>query len=96
MATDTTWKIGSGLAGVAAGWVTRSALRAIWRRAKGEQPPENPASPHTTWPDALLWAAGSGVALAVARLVAQRGAAEAWHAATGSYPTDVVESGSAA
>lgn len=96
MTTNASWKIGSGLTGVAAGWATRSVLRAVWRKAKGEQPPENPASPETTWPDALLWAIGSGVALAVTRLVAQRGAAEAWHAATGSYPTDVLESGSAA
>lgn len=90
------WKVVGGLAGAAAGWAARTSLKAVWRRGKGQEPPDNPASPATSWTEALLWAAGSGVALAVARLVAQRGAAEAWRSATGSYPADVLESGSAA
>jgi hypothetical protein len=93
---DVGWKVLGGVAGAAAGWTTRTALRALWRRGKGEEPPDNPASPQTSWGEALLWAAGSGVALAVVRLVAQRGAAEAWRSATGSYPADVLGSGSAA
>jgi hypothetical protein len=96
MNQEWTWKIVGGLAGVGAGWVARTALQTGWRQLRGEAPPENPASPSTTWPDALLWAAGSGIALAVARLVAQRGAAGAWKSATGSYPDAVVASGKAA
>ena len=64
--------------------------------SKGGAAAGEPSEPAHDLADALLWAIGSGVALAVARLVAQRGAAEAWHVATGSYPTEVVESGSAA
>jgi hypothetical protein len=94
--SNASWKIAGGLAGAAAGWLTRTTLRALWRRGKGQEPPENPASRSASWPEALVWAIGSGVALAVARLVAQRGAAEAWHAATGSYPDDVTKSGAAA
>ena len=80
------WKVAGSLAGAAAGWATRAALKAGWRRTKGGDPPTNPAAPSTRWSEALIWAAASGVAMAVTRLVAQRGAAEAWKAKTGRYP----------
>ncbi len=80
------WKVVALASGAAAGAATRTLLHAGWRRTKGSEPPANPASPSTTWPEALIWAAASGVAMAVTRLVAQRGAAEAWKASTGSYP----------
>lgn len=73
-------------AGIAAGFVARKALEGVWQATRGESPPANPASPRTTWPEALIWAVASGVALAVSRLVAQRGAAEAWRAVKGTYP----------
>ncbi|MDQ3896546.1 MAG: DUF4235 domain-containing protein [Actinomycetota bacterium] len=80
------WKVVALASGAAAGAATRALLHVGWRRAKGSEPPANPASPSTTWSEALIWAAASGVAMAVTRLVAQRGAAEAWKAGTGSYP----------
>jgi hypothetical protein len=90
------WKAAAGIAGAASGWLARTGLSAVWRKAKGQEPPENPASRSTTWPEALVWAGASGVALAVARLVAQRGAAGLWRSATGEYPAAVRESGTAA
>jgi hypothetical protein len=83
------WRVVGMGAGLAAGLVTRRTLDALWQATKGEDPPANPASPHTTWAEALAWAVASGVALAVTRLVAQRGAAEAWRAVRGSYPEDL-------
>ncbi|HEX2048325.1 MAG TPA: DUF4235 domain-containing protein [Acidimicrobiales bacterium] len=80
------WKLVALATGAAAGAATRAVLHFGWRRAKGSEPPANPASPRTSWPEAVTWAAASGVAMAVTRLVAQRGAAEAWKARTGSYP----------
>ena len=80
------WKVVGLASGAGAGAATRALLHTGWRRARGAEPPANPASPTTSWPEALIWAAASGVAMAVARLVAQRGAAEAWKATTGSYP----------
>ena len=80
------WKVVGLASGAAAGAATRAALRTGWKRARGSEPPANPASPSTSWPEALIWALASGVAMAVTRLVAQRGAAEAWKASTGSYP----------
>ncbi len=80
------WKVVGLASGAGAGFATRAALHAGWKRARGSDPPANPASPSTSWPEAVIWAASSGVAMAVMRLVAQRGAAEAWRASTGSYP----------
>src|SRR5262245_27964271 len=80
------WRAVGGAAGVGAGLVARKGLERAWRATRGGDPPANPASPDTTWTEALIWAVASGVALAVFRLVAQRGAAEAWHAVTGDYP----------
>jgi hypothetical protein len=85
------WRIVGVGAGLAAGLVTRKTLEALWQATRGTHPPSNPASPTTTWPDALTWAVASGVALAVTRLVAQRGAAEAWRAVRGSYPEGLEE-----
>jgi len=87
------WKAVGILSGVASGAAVRGLLRGAWRRATGGNPPTNPASPSTTWSEAIGWAAASGVALAVARLVAQRGAAEAWRAKTGSYPEGLEDVG---
>ena len=80
------WKVVGLASGAAAGAATRAALHAGWKRARGSDPPANPASPATSWPEALIWAAASGVAMGVTRLVAQRGAAEAWKASAGTYP----------
>jgi hypothetical protein len=80
------WKAVGLASGAAAGAATRAALHAGWKRARGSDPPANPAAPGTSWSEAVIWAASSGVAMAVIRLVAQRGAAEAWRASTGSYP----------
>ena len=80
------WKAVGGASGIAAGAATRTFLRTAWRKTKGGDPPTNPASPETTWKEALFWAAASGMALSVARLISQRAAAGAWKAKTGSYP----------
>ncbi len=80
------WKGAGTLSGVAAGGLTRTALKKGWQGWKGSDPPTNPASPSTKWSEALAWAVACGVAIAVARLVAQRAAAEVWRKATGSYP----------
>jgi hypothetical protein len=84
--SDLAWKAVALAAGAASAFVTRRVIRSAWKGAKGGEPPTNPASRLTTWPDAFGWAVASGVALAVTRLIAQRGAAAAWKASTGSYP----------
>ena len=95
-ASPMTWKLTGVLAGTGAGLLMRKLVAGAWRTVRHEEPPENPASPSTSWPDALVWAAVSGVGVAVARLVAQRGAAGAWHARTGHLPAEVRASGAPA
>lgn len=80
------WKGVGLLAGVMAAKYARKAATTGWRKTVGGDPPTNPASPTTTWTEALAWAAASGVALGVARMLAQRGAAATWKKATGSLP----------
>jgi len=83
---NTAWKVVGAVSGMAAAKSARKALVAGWRKTVGDDPPTNPASPATTWGEALAWAAASGIAIGVARLIAQRGAAATWRKATGSYP----------
>jgi hypothetical protein len=85
------WKVVGAGSGLLAAMVTRKALVAAWQKTKKTDPPANPASPSTTWSEALVWATATGVALAVARLVAQRGAAAGWQAATGHLPPGLEE-----
>lgn len=80
------WQAFGVLSAAISGALTRMLLKAVWRRFKGGDPPDDPAAPTTTWSEAITWAAASGVAMAVGRLVAQKGLAEAWKAKTGSYP----------
>ena len=62
---------------VAAGVLTRRALRLGWRQWRGEAPPLNPAAPGVSWTDALIWAASVGAAAGVARVISRRGATSA-------------------
>ena len=82
----TVWKVGTTLAAVLAGIVTRQALTAAWKAARKSDPPTNPASPSTQWSEAIAWTIVSGIAVGVGRLMASRGAAEGWRRYTGALP----------
>lgn len=86
------WKVVGLAFAIPAGIAARKALDAAWKKARKSDPPANPATPGTTWTEALLWAAVSGVAYAAARLVAARGAAAAWRSLTGSLPPGIEDS----
>lgn len=90
-AAKTAWKIVALASGLLAAKQARKALEVAWKKTVGGDPPTNPASPVTTWGEALLWAAVSGVAVQTARLVAQRGAAAGWKRATGALPPGLEE-----
>ena len=85
------WRVVGGASGLAAAALTRQAMARLWRARKHDDPPANPASSSTSWPDAMLWAVATGVALGVARLVAMRGAAAGWQRAKGSLPPGLEE-----
>lgn len=86
-----TWRAVGAVSGLAAAAATRQALTTLWRARTHDDPPANPASPSTSWNQALTWAVATGVALGVARLVALRGAAAGWRRATGSLPPGLEE-----
>ena len=87
------WKLVGILSGLAAAKAGRSVMDKVWSRARGGEPPRNPAAPGTTWGEALGWAVASGVAVAIARLLATRGAAGAWQKAAGHLPPGLEEVG---
>lgn len=65
--------------------VTQRVLGIVWRKVRGEPPPD-PADRKVTWAAALTWAMAMGVGVAVARVVAARVSAEVWEAATHEAP----------
>lgn len=80
---DQAWNVVVLGAAIGAGIVTRSLLKAGWRRATGDEPPKNPAASSVGWGEALAWTAATGVAVGVARLLARRGAAAGWEKVKG-------------
>ena len=82
--------VGSKLVGIGTGLVVRkisdAVIDKVWRKTRHTAPPTDPASPGTSWGDALSWAIASGVAVAVGRLVATRGTATAKMKLTGKAP----------
>jgi hypothetical protein len=89
MSNRVAWRIVASLSAMVAGLAARRVLILGWRSVRNTDPPSNPASMRTTWPEAIVWGIASGVVLGLARMIAQRGAAAAWRAATGSYPEDM-------
>lgn len=85
------WRLFGGLSAVLAGLAARKLLAMLWTKVTGKNPPMNPASPDTTWPEAIGWAAASGVAMGVARLLATRRAAATWAKASGKLPPGLEE-----
>jgi hypothetical protein len=85
------WRMLSYAFVVPAGLAARRALGLTWRLVLNTNPPRNPASRETSWPEALAWAAASGMAMGAARLVAARGATATWRSLTGSLPPGAKE-----
>ena len=72
--------------GIAVRKVSEKAMNRVWRKTKHSEPPADPASPGTPWPEALSYAVASGVAIGVARLLATKGTATAKMKLTGKVP----------
>lgn len=86
---ETRWNAAGAIASVAAGIATRKLLESAWRRRQGIDPPTNPASPDTTWAQAIGWTLVSALAVGLARLVAERAAAGVWARRTGRLPRGI-------
>ena len=72
--------------GIAVRKLSENVLTKVWQRTKHTDPPADPASPGTPWPEALSYAVASGVAIGVARQVATKGTATAQMKLTGKVP----------
>ena len=88
MASDSSkvWTVMSLVAGLGAAALTRKVLDRSWKVAAGKNPPENPADPDVSFPEAVVWASVTGAAIAIARMVAQRRAAHYYARSTGHLP----------
>jgi Protein of unknown function (DUF4235) len=86
LSEEQTWMLTSAASAVVAAVITRAAARTTWKSIRGTRPPRNPASPRTSWPQAVAWALGTGVVVSMARLLAERAAAEGWRESFGHLP----------
>ncbi|MGH8868474.1 MAG: DUF4235 domain-containing protein [Actinomycetes bacterium] len=91
MAGATSWKVIGGLSAVVAGIAAKKVVETSWKKATGKNPPANPESPDTTWPEAVGWALLSGAAVGLARLFATRKAAAYYRKSTGALPPGLEE-----
>lgn len=82
---DLLWTVATTVAALGAANVAKRALTKGWVAKRGKVP-GNPASPDTTWGEALSWAVISGVTIGVVRLIAQRGVAAVFQRRGGDLP----------
>lgn len=80
------WSILAAGSAAAAAFATNYVLQQGWRRVYHEDPPLNPASPSTSWGNAMVWTAAAGLAVGLAQLATRRVAASGWRQVTGSLP----------
>lgn len=83
---DALWKIVGTGGAIASGVLASKVLTSVWRKALGGEPPVNPESDETTWPEAVAWAVVSGAVVGVARLAFRRNAASYYRRSAGHLP----------
>lgn len=69
---DLVSRVVGGVAGGAAGFVTRKTMTTVWKKTTGKEPPAHPEDPDVALAEAISWAVVMGVAMSVARLIAMR------------------------
>lgn len=87
------WRVLGVGSGVAATKTARTVAEKVWKATVGGEPPRNPASYDTTWPEALAWALAVGAATGVARLLATRAAASVYRVGAGHLPKGLEDVG---
>ena len=83
---STGYKVLAMVASLLGAFLARKLLTTTWKLASGKEPPENPAHPTVTWPEAVSWAVASGAAVGLARLIAQKKVADSFHRAAADTP----------
>jgi hypothetical protein len=85
--SSTGYKILAALASLLGAFVARKALTSAWKLASGKEPPQNPAHPTVTWPEAVSWAVASGAVVGLARLAAQKKVADSFNRSAHDTPS---------
>jgi hypothetical protein len=85
------WRVLGGVSAVLAGLAARKALTTGWLKTTGHEPPANPATPDTSWGEAIAFAVVSGAAIGLARMLATRKAAGYYRRSTGHLPPGMEE-----
>jgi hypothetical protein len=83
---STGYKLLAMVASLLGALVARKLLTTTWKLASGKEPPENPAHPTVTWPEAVSWAVASGAVVGLARLIAQKKVADSFHRSAADTP----------
>jgi Protein of unknown function (DUF4235) len=65
-------RVVNGLTTMAAAFVARKLLTAVWTRATGKKPPTNPEDPQVALAEALSWSILVGITVAAVRVIAIR------------------------
>lgn len=89
LSAERKWMLISGAASLAGSFVAGTLLDSGWRKTTGRRLPENPASPHTSWKEAIGWALVTGAATSLVSMLAVRGAATGWQRRTGHLPREL-------
>lgn len=66
------WSLVAAGAALVAGTAARGAVRSVWRRVGGREPPTERRDPRVDWGEAVAWAVVSGVAVGTTRLLVRR------------------------
>ncbi|MDT8436337.1 MAG: DUF4235 domain-containing protein [Gemmatimonadota bacterium] len=82
------WEALAAGSAVIAAVAMRNAAKGIWRRTRGEEPPDDPTADDVDWIDVIAWSAALGVAVGLSRLLARRSATATWRMVTGDEPPE--------
>jgi hypothetical protein len=81
-----TWTIVQSVSTMVAVALTKKVMDSGWRFVTGNEPPEDPENPDTSWIEAVAWVVASGVGVVLARRLATQGAIRRWQSWTGDLP----------
>ena len=71
------WLLTTGVAAMAASFVTKTLLKKGWNATTGDDPPMNPADTRTSWSEAVTWTLAASVVAGLSQLAARRAASGA-------------------
>ena len=80
------WLLFAGATAGLAAPLASKAISAAWKRATGEEPPDETRQRDPNWQKLIVWTVGSAVVTSLAKLAAHQAAAAAWKGVRGEAP----------